>query len=478
MIILWIILCVLAVWIAVLLIRAGMYRPHAQQETEVTSVDVDKDKIREDMAALIRCKTVSHHDKTLEDQDEFRRFHEVLQQRFPLVHTHCSKECFADTGILFVWKGKEQGNPTVLMAHYDVVPVEEEKWSKPPFEAIVEDGVMWGRGTLDTKGTLCGVLEAAEQLLAVGHVPERDIWMAFCGDEETTGKSCDAMVKEFAKRGITPAMVLDEGGAIVENVFPGVTKPSALIGIAEKGRVNAKLTIHTKGGHASTPPVTVSVVELARAVTRLSKRPFKQQKTLAVDAMFDTLGRESSFAMKIIFANLWCFRPLFYLICAKAGGEMNAMTRTTCAPTKLTGSQEYNVLPTEATAGYNIRLLGDDTVESAKAHIAQSIHHDQITVEMLDGVNPSRSSDIACQEYQKLNTVIRESFPGVIVSPYLMMACSDSRHYCAISDKVYRFTPMMLSKEERGMIHGIDERIPLETLYDTVRFYVRLMKQI
>ncbi len=466
----------LSALIAFILIRTLLFRPEKHEKVTAEPLTFNRDKIVEDMVDMICCKTVSNRDEAMVDRAEFAKFEALLKERFPLIHEKCEFHKIGKTGLLYCLKGKSSEKPSVCMAHYDVVPIEEEGWTKPAFEGLIEDGCIWGRGTLDTKGTLCGVMEALEQLLEEGYVPENDLYLSFSGEEEIDGNSCADIVSYLDQKGIKPAIVVDEGGAVVDNVFPGVPGQCALIGIGEKGSVNMDFTIDSQGGHASTPPRHTILGQLSQAAVDIERHPFKRQLTKPTAEMFDTLGRHSTFLYRMIFANLWLFEPVLDMICKKSGGELNALMRTTVAITRMEGSKAYNVLPPKATMGINMRLLGKDTIESATEYLKDVIDNENISIELVNGMNPSIYSDTSCEEWHKLGDVIRQTWPEAIVSPYLMMACSDSRHYCRITDRVYRFSAMHLSKEERGMIHGNDERVPIATLIKTVEFYMRLLK--
>ncbi|MEA4939421.1 MAG: M20/M25/M40 family metallo-hydrolase [Christensenella sp.] len=471
-------LALVVAFLAVILIRALRFKPRATQAVAVEEAAVDGQKAIDNLAEMIRCKTVSYYDDEKIDKAEFQKFRALLKKLYPTVFRKASYEEIGPSGILFTLKGKSAEQPAVFMAHYDVVPVNEEGWSKPAFEGIIEDGVLWGRGTLDTKCTLLGVLEAAEHLLQKGFVPENDMYFAFAGDEEVAGKSQPVIVETLRVRGVVPAIVVDEGGAVVDGIFPGVSQSCALIGIAEKGLMDAQFVIEGAGGHASAPPPHTGLGRLARAVTQIENKPFPRKLTKPVAEMFDTLGRRSSFLYRVIFSNLWCFLPLLDALCKKTGGELNAMMRTTCAFTMAEGSKASNVLPPRARMVANLRVINGSTCEETLTALKDRLDDKGIQASIVQGMDPSRVSETKGYGWDKLTSAIAQTWPEALISPYLMVACSDSRHYCAISDYVYRFSAMELTKQERGCIHGHDERIPLDKIVTTVQFYVRLMRSL
>ncbi len=463
------------VWLVVIIVRAVRFRAPVEAETAAAEVNVDAEHAIESLQRMVRCKTVSYYDASRIDETEFDRFRALLTERYPAVYERCTFERIGNSGLLYKLEGRHSDKPAVMMAHYDVVPVEEEGWEKPAFEGIIEDGILWGRGTLDTKGTLCGVLEAAETLLKGGFTPENDLYFAFAGDEEVAGMTQPTIVETLRARGVTPAIVVDEGGAVVENVFPGLKQPCALIGIAEKGMMNMSMTVEGAGGHASAPPPHTGVGLLAKAVYDIENKPFAMKLTKPVLEMFDTLGRRSTFLYRLIFANLWCFKPLLDGICKKSGGELNALVRTTVAFTQMQGSVATNVLPPKASVGANLRIIGGETPQSALTHMERTADQKRIRFKDEYSMAPSPFSNTTGYGWEKLTAAVRQTWPEAVVSPYLMIACSDARHYAPISDNVYRFSAMALSKEERGYIHGHNERIPTDKIVRTVAFYQRLL---
>lgn len=476
--ILLVLLGLIVVLLGVILVKTLNFKPLPEMEVPDMPVTVDREKAVNDLREMIRCRTVSYRDASLQDEAEFEKFRALLPELYPNVFRACSYERIGNVGLLFRWPGISSDNPSVMMSHYDVVPADEEAWEKPAFEGIIEDGVLWGRGTLDTKGTLCGVMESAEKLISEGFKPQNDIYFSFSGNEEINGDGAPGIVAELKKRGIVPSLVVDEGGAVVEGIFPGVTGKCALIGIGEKGMMNMTLRIKSSGGHASAPPPHGPIGKLSKAVCDLENNPAPVSLSKPVAAMYDTLGRRSTFVYRMIFANLWLFLPVLDLICRKSGGELNAMMRTTCAFTMTKAGSAPNVLPPEASVTANFRIISPETVDIVKDRVAKIINNSEIEIITEEGTDPSIASDYDCEGYEKLCNAVRATWPGAVVSPYLMVQCSDSRHFCEITDKVMRFSAMELTAEERRLLHANNERIPLDKIVTTVEFYVRLMMQL
>ena len=473
----YLILATFLLFIAVIAVRTVRFTPKPQPEVSDETFPFNRDAAVDALAQLVRCKTVSYNDHSLEDDGEFEKLISLLPTLYPRVFEVCSMDRLPDRGLLVRWPGKEAGDPAVLMAHYDVVPVNEDNWEKPPFAGIIEDGILWGRGTLDTKVTFNGIFSAANYLIGQGFQPEKDIYFAFSGGEEVNGKGTPNIVQYFLDHQIQPAIVVDEGGAVVENVFPGVKLPCGLIGIAEKGMMNAQYRAVSAGGHASAPKPHTPVGVLSAACKRVEDHPFKAHIEGPAAQMFDTLGRHSTLLYRIIFANMWCFGWVIDLLGRTSGGEMNALVRTTVAFTQMEGSSARNVIPPEAKMVSNMRLNPADSVASALEYLKKTVNNPNVEITALESFEPSPVSETDCPAWNKVASAVAETWRGCIVSPYLMVQCSDSRHYGKLSNHVYRFSAMDLTAEERGTIHGNNERIRLDTVCKAVEFYIRLMKK-
>ena len=456
----------------------------------------NQQKIISDLCDMIKCRTVSNSDDNLVDWNEFEKFRTLLKERFPTIYSVAEFQKIGKSGIVHkISSGKadstsDKNHANVLMAHYDVVPVEEKNWDFPPFAGDIENNFIRGRGTLDTKSTLCACMEAVELKLKSGWKPKKDLYLCFSGEEEINGESCSKIVDYFREKNIQIDFVLDEGGAIVSNPFPGVTQRCAMIGTAEKGSTYMDVVIEGHAGHASAPPKRTAVGIASMVASEIENHSQKAQFTKSVKNLLKTMGKSSqNGAIRFLFSNLFITKPLVKLLSKIIGGELNALLHTTCALTMLEGSQSYNVLPSHAKIGLNLRLLGNDTVEKAKARIERYASKavkkagkigkkTKVSVNVVSYGNPSAESDTNCPQWDNLCNVIHQTWSDILISEYMMMACSDSRHYCRITDKVYRFSGMYLSKEERGMIHGINEKISCQTMIETVYFYMNLVETL
>ncbi len=465
----------------IIICRTLAFKPKSQIEAFESDTDFDKDRSVECLRSLVKFKTISNRDSSLEDESQFEALIEALPSLYPNVFAKCEFKRMPERGLLFLWHGTEPNNDTgsvVLMSHYDVVDVDTSAWEKPPFDGIIEDGVLWGRGTLDTKATLNATLFSVDTLIARGFTPKSDIYLAFSGNEEINGGGAPAIVDYFEENNIKIGLVLDEGGAVCEDVFPGVKGSCGMIGIAEKGMIDLEYRIKTNGGHASSPKPRSSIGYLSDACQAVEKHPFKMHLSYPVAKMFDTLGRHSTFLYRMIFANWWAFGWVINLLGKKSGGELNALVRTTVAFTQMKGSSAPNVIPPEASLVSNIRLNPLDSVDGATEYIKKTIKNENIELRKLHAVEPSRISRVDCPEYEAVARAVASTWRGAIVSPYLMVQCSDSRNYGRVSDRVYRFSAMDLTSEERRSIHGHNEKIRIGCIHKSCEFYLNLIKQL
>lgn len=433
----------------------------------------------ERLQALVRLPTVSHADEAATDPEPFERFHAALAEGFPLLHATLTLHRVRDHSLLLHWRGLTADEPVVLMAHIDVVPVDETApWQHPPFGAEIHDGAIWGRGTLDDKGSLVGICAAVERLLAAGHVPARDVWLSFGAREEVSGPDASTAVAELRSRGVTPWFVLDEGGAVAHEAFPGVDPPLGVVGVSEKGTTTIELRAEGRGGHSSTPAPGGPTARIARAVVRLEKRPFAPTLPEPTLELFARIAPYAPRALRPLFANARRLQPLLTRALLLAGAEPAALVRTTMAVTTLSGSPAHNVIASSATAGVNLRILVGDTVASATEHVRRAIADDSITLELLEANEPSPVSPVEDPAFDLISSTIAEQFPDAVPTPYVMMAATDARFFTEISPRIYRFTPFRMSKAQRESIHSYDEHLGVDDFLAGIRWYTRLIERL
>ena len=434
------------------------------------------DRFRE----LLRIPTVSHADESEVDWEAFDAFREAIERLYPSMHAAFEREVVDGHSLLFRRRGAEPGDPLVLMAHIDVVPVVGSEWAHEPFGAEIvgegRDAEIHARGAIDDKGSLVAILEAVEQLAAEGFTPRHDVYLAFGHNEETAGGGARAIVELLRGRGIRPALVLDEGGAVVDGVIPGVTVPTAMVGVAERGVMTLLLTARESGGHASTPPALPATARLARAIDRLHRHPFPTRLAPPVRAMLATIAPHAPQPLRGMLRSLALTGPLVAAVFARLGPEMNAIVRTTAVATQLSGAPGENVLATTARASVNIRLLTGDTAERVVARARKVIADAAVELEVRHASDPSPVSPWRGDAWRRIATAVTETLGDeIITTPYLQLGASDSRWFTAISDHVYRFTPFHLTRAERDALHSHDERIRVEVWLRGIGFYRALV---
>jgi len=436
--------------------------------------------IAERLSQMIRIPTVSAE---LDERGPapFEEFVALIAELYPLTHRDLRLERHTDFGLLFHWAGNGAAgrDPLVLMAHYDVVPVDEsDAWTYPPFAGTIADGSVYGRGALDDKGPLLVVLEAVENLLADGFVPSRDVYLSFGGNEETYGKAAEEIARVLRARGVMPWLVLDEGGAVVDAPLPFVPGRAAMIGVGEKGVMTLRLTARGEGGHASAPPSLTAVRRVARAVDRLGPTTFRPRASKAILRMLSQLATRTPGPARHLLRFLGSMPLVTAQVFAALGSEPAALVRTTVAPTMLSGGTAANVLPSQASATLNLRIALGETTQQTVFRVRRRIRDPRVSVEVVEAGEPSPESPTDNAQFALLAAALDVSHPGVPAVPYVMMAATDSRHFHRFSPAVYRFAPLDMSNAQRASIHGVDESVEIVALERGERFHRALLERL
>ncbi|MGF1637731.1 MAG: M20/M25/M40 family metallo-hydrolase, partial [Cyclobacteriaceae bacterium] len=432
------------------------------------------------LSHAIQFPTISHIHKSDNDKLVFSDFHQFLESSFPLVFSKLTVERFNDFALLLCWVGDNPAlDPVVLTAHMDVVPADPtDSWKYPPFSGH-DDGVeIWGRGTLDDKSSLMAIMEALETLLQQGFTPQHTLYIAFGHDEEIDGEYGAATLATILhERGIKAEFVLDEGMVVTHNIVPMMKDPVALIGTSEKGFMNLKITVKADGGHASMPASENVASILAKTLIKINANPLDKKFTKPVDDFLEFLAPEVPPVPRVLFANRWLFDPLLLKV-YEGTASGNALVRTTVAPTVIRAGVQDNILPNEATALLNIRILPESSSDDVIKYYGDLIDDPRINVDLVGFPRePAPVSPVDVPAFELIHQVVKDCFPKAIVCPTLMLGASDSRHYSLISDNIYRFAPYELYPETINTIHGVNERITRNNYDKCIAFYYLLMQK-
>ncbi len=464
-------LCLLLLLIALLRTllspaKQSLWKPAADPEREA--------RYAETLSRMVRCETVSR--KGEDQREKFLGFHRLLEELFPLVHEKLEKTEI-DGNLLFFWKGRAHDRPLVLMSHQDVVPAEGE-WKHEPFSGDIEDGKVWGRGSADTKCSVMGFFQAVEELLDQGFEPEQDVYLSSSCTEEFGGDGCPKLVEELSRRGVKPFLVCDEGGAIVQEPIGGVKGCYAMIGVLEKGRGALRLTARSSGGHASYPPKNSPIARLGKFVARVEKRdPMRVDFEPEVTAMFKTLAPYGPFYLRLLFGNLWLFKPLLKKLLPKISPQAGALLKTTVAFTMQSGSDAPNVLPQQASLTLDLRYIPHQRMEESNRVIRELAARYDLETEVLMANDACEPVRIDSPAYALVEKVIGEVFPGLPTCPYVMTGGTDARFYQKICDACIRFSPVIYGPEQMKGMHGLNENIDACSLPGAVDFYKAVIRE-
>ncbi len=477
-----VLLVAIAVVLAAALTANALRKPSRQlAAAPLAPVAIDENAAAQRLGASIKLQTIASATDADQSADAFNALHAQIESDFPAFHAAAKREIVGKYSLLYTWEGSDpSAKPIALLAHQDVVPIApgtEKDWQVPPFDGTIKDGFIWGRGSWDDKGNLFSMLEAAEQLAKEGFRPKRTIYFAFGHDEEVSGKrGATAISKLLQSRGVKLDFILDEGLLITDGILKGIDKPVALIGVGEKGYVTLDLSATAIPGHSSIPPRETAIGKLSTALARLESNPFPASISGVMRETLQAAAPDMSFVNRVALQNLWLLEPLVRMQMEKTA-QTAAAIRTTTALTIFNAGNKENVLPGNATATVNFRLLPGETEDSVIARVKSIVADERITVTPKPGnTNPPPVTSTTSVNYRAVNTTIREIFPDAIVVPGLMVAATDSRNYLDVTDNIFRFSPVRATSEDLKRFHGTDERLSVSNYGDMIRFYRRLLQ--
>ena len=442
---------------------------------------IDEEGANQRLSQAIQFKTVSTQIATDFDPQPFINFQHWLVANYPAVHQNAELEVINTYSLIYTLQGSDNSlKPIIIAAHIDVVPALETAdsgWLQAPFSGKIHDNYIWGRGAIDDKGSLIGIMEAAEYLLKSGLKPQRTLIFAFGHDEEIGGYQGAVKIAQHLKsKGIQAEFTLDEGGMLTQGIVAGVDFPVANINTNEKGYATFAFSTQDAGGHSSIPPADTAVARLARALVAINNQRLPAEIVSPVDKMLTQLAPAVPFGQRIALANLWLFEPVLLKLFAQKKATA-ALTQTTVAPTVFNAGDKENVLPRSASAKVNFRLLPGVTLKSLEQHLREVINDPQIELSLgAFQSNPSPESDAKGFAWQMLYDTTAKHFPNAVITPSLTVGATDVRHYVDVSDNQYRFMPVVLTSEDITGFHGKNERISIANWHRMVRWYIDFLR--
>lgn len=471
------------VLVAVLFVKTASFK-----SKQISQVDGKRKEFQVDESAVkhlsdaIKINTTSYDDDATVNQAAFDSFFTFLKTEYAPVFQNLEDTIINQRSLLLKWKGKnENAKPVILYAHLDVVPIEETtkaKWTHEPFSGEIADGFIWGRGAMDDKGSLISIFEALKRLQTKNFTPERTVYFAFGSDEEIGGKKGAAMIADYLRaQKVSFEFYMDEGGMVSEGIVPNIKRPVALIGTAEKGYVTLELTANVKGGHSSHPPKESALDVITSAIKKLHDNPEQARTIETVSEFLEFVGPEMPQPIKAVFANRWLFRPLILKEYEKSD-EGRALLRTTEVATVINAGNKENVIPSLVTAKVNFRILNDETTKDVIERATKTINDTLVKITAGELYEPSRNSSSSTYGFKLLQQTSAEVFPDAIVTPFLMLGSTDSKHFQDITENTYRFFPVRMNSDLLGTIHGINERIGVKDYMETISFYETMLSSL
>lgn len=467
---------VLLILVVVVLFKTLTFRSKQVDVAAVPAPELSADAVSRFQGA-IKFRTISFADPSLFDSSQFKGFHRYLKATYPLVHEKLSMQTVNEYNLLYKWEGSDQSlAPYVLMAHQDVVPIEEASralWTVDPFEGVVKQDSIWGRGATDDKINLIGIMESVEKLLKENFQPKRTIYLAFGYDEETGGEGAKALAAVLRSQKVMADLILDEGGIVTNDKVPGMTRPVALIGTSEKGYLSLEMKVEKNGGHSSMPEKETAMDILSKALVTLREHPFPADFTPSTEGFIEYVGPEMPFLQKMVFANTWLFRKVVIGIYESSPGG-NALVRTTAVPTIFQAGMKDNVVPTSVSAVVNFRTLPGDSSKRVIDYVKNVINDERVTIAVYGGFE-SEPTGITSSDgpgYKVVDEAVHKTFPEIVSAPFMMIGGTDSRHMEGVSKNIIKFSPMI----DPVGFHGINERVSLQSYRDTLWFFEQLLR--